>query len=187
MSLHRSPLACEDAVHHAVMHGPVAPREVMTDHTVLLGAKGFDRALGREIEVVGAEAHHLAAERLERVLEEQQLARGVDVAALPSSGVPGPADLDAIDLRNDVVVPRRADDGVARQLSNGPRQHVTGLLSVERVRDVRRRLIGFGNTREPQLPEAAVGRGSHETVAMIRAERLQTNSVSLERDWRERD
>ena len=83
----------------------------MADHTVLLGTKGFDRALGSEIEIVGTESDHLAAERIERVLEEQQLARGVDVAALPPSGVPGPADLDAIDLRNDIVIPRRADDG----------------------------------------------------------------------------
>src|SRR5690349_11411905 len=60
MSLHVPPLACENAVHHAVTHGPVASREVMADHAVLLGADGFDRALGSEVEIIGAEADHFA-------------------------------------------------------------------------------------------------------------------------------
>ena len=38
--------------------------------------------------------------------EQQQLARGVDVAALAARRVPGVADLDAIDVAHDVVVAR---------------------------------------------------------------------------------
>ena len=44
----------------------------------------LDRPLRREVEVVGAQADDPAAERVERVAEQQQLARGVDVAALPA-------------------------------------------------------------------------------------------------------
>ena len=39
----------------------------------------FDRLLRSEVEVVGAQSDHRAAERVERVLEQQQLARRVDV------------------------------------------------------------------------------------------------------------
>ena len=57
---------------------------VMAEHAVFLRAKRLDRALRREVEVVGAQADDLAAERLERVPEQQQLARSVDVACAAS-------------------------------------------------------------------------------------------------------
>ena len=75
-----------------------------------LCAERFDRALRDEIELVGAKADDLAAELLERVREQQQLAARVDVAALPALRVPRVADLDAIDVGDDVVKARAADD-----------------------------------------------------------------------------
>ena len=68
-----------------VAHGAVAARGVMADHAVLLRAQRLDRALRCEVEVVGAQADHLAADGLERVLEQEQLAGGVDVACAASS------------------------------------------------------------------------------------------------------
>ena len=51
----------------------------VADDAVLLRAKPFDGPLGAEIEVVRAQAHDLAAERVERMGEQQQLAGRVDV------------------------------------------------------------------------------------------------------------
>src|SRR5476651_1688491 len=104
------PLRGEDAVHHRVAHGAVLPLRVVTDDAVLLRADPFDRALRAEVEVVRAEANDLAAERLERVREQEPLARRVDVRPLTAGGVPRVPDLHAIDRRHDVVIARRADD-----------------------------------------------------------------------------
>jgi len=65
---------------------PVAARLVVADHAILLRAQRLDRALRGEVEIVGTQAHHPAFERIERVLQEQELARGVDVALLPVLG-----------------------------------------------------------------------------------------------------
>jgi hypothetical protein len=56
----------------------------MAEDAVLLRSQRLDGALGAEVEVVGPETHQLAAERLERVGEQQQLASAVDVAPLPA-------------------------------------------------------------------------------------------------------
>src|SRR5437879_4384038 len=78
------PFGCEHAVHHGIAHRAVAPRPVVTDHAVLLRTQRFDRPLRGQIEIVGAQAHDLAAQFLEGVREKQQLASGIDVAALPA-------------------------------------------------------------------------------------------------------
>src|SRR4051794_25348407 len=102
MFSHVRPLRGEHAVHHRVAHRAVAPRPVMADDAVLLRAERLDCALRSEVEVVGAQADHLAAELLEAVGEEEQLARGVDVAALVARRIPGVADLHAIGRGDDV-------------------------------------------------------------------------------------
>ena len=61
------PLADGHAVHHGVAHGAVAPQRVVAQHAVLLRAEPLDRALAGEVEVVGAPADELRAERLERM------------------------------------------------------------------------------------------------------------------------
>src|SRR5262245_27418456 len=128
MLLYAGPFAPKHAVHLRVADAAVAPRPVVADDAVLLRAERLDRLLRAEIEVVRAQAHHLAIEALEGIGKQQQLARRVDVAALAALRVPGPADLDAIGRRNDVVVTRAADDGVGLQVAHRPRQHVAVLL-----------------------------------------------------------
>ncbi len=76
----------------------------MANHAVLLGAESFDRALRAEIEVVGPETDDLAAERVEGVAEQEQLAGGVDVGALATLPVPRVADFHPVDRRRDVVI-----------------------------------------------------------------------------------
>src|SRR5262245_42969680 len=104
VALHVGPLAGEHAVHHRVADAAVASRPVVADHAVLLRAERLDRALGAEVEVVGAQADHLAAHFFEAVLEQQELAGGVHVRALHALRVLGVADLDPVGGRDDVVV-----------------------------------------------------------------------------------
>src|SRR5438067_9798880 len=101
MALHVWPFGGDDAVHHRVAHRAVAARRVVADDAVLLRAERLDRALRGEIEIVGAQADDLAAERVERVAEEEQLAHAVEVRLLPASCVPRVADLDPLGFSYD--------------------------------------------------------------------------------------
>jgi hypothetical protein len=97
------PFAHAQAVHHGVAHRAVAAQAVVADDTVLARAQAFDGALAGEVEVVGAPAHQLRTQGLEGVLQQEQLGRGVDGAALAAGRVPGVADLQPINGRHDVV------------------------------------------------------------------------------------
>src|SRR5205085_8473843 len=116
-----------------VAHGAVAARLVMADDAVLLCPQRRDGALRSEVEVIGAQSDDLARELLERMTEEQQLARRVDMAFLPALRVPRVADLDALGILDDVVVAGAADDGATRELAHDEGQHVPRLLAGERL------------------------------------------------------
>src|SRR5262245_32251837 len=118
------PFAGQHAIHHAVANRAVAPGMVMANDAVLLRTQRFDRSLRSEVEVVGAQPHDLASERLKGVLEQQELAHRVDVRSLPSAGIPRVSDLDAIDISDDVVITRAAHKGALLQLAYRPGQHV---------------------------------------------------------------
>src|SRR5262245_45778032 len=139
------PLMREQAVDDRVAHAAVPALSVMTDHAILLRTEPFDRSLRSKVEVVRPETDDAALQDIERMLEQQQLARGVDVSALQRLRVPRVADLDAIDLRHDVVIARAA--GNLSFHENGPRQHVTFTLTLERLVDVTRDLIGLRHRR----------------------------------------
>src|SRR5437016_14669606 len=146
------PFGCQHAVHHGIAYRAIAPRPVVPDHPVLLRSQRFDRALRGQVEIVGAQAHDLAAQCLEGVREKQQLAGAIDVAALPALRVPGVADLDAIGLDDDVVVARAACYRAAFLLAHRPGQHVAFFLSVEGFFNIGARLPGLGHGSEPQFP-----------------------------------
>ena len=182
MPLHVRPFVRQDAVHHGVAHRPVAARRVVADHAVLPGAERLDRPLRGEVEVVRAQAHHLAAEGIERVSQQEPLARGVDVGPLPAPTVPGVADLDPIHVGDDVVIAGAADDETGRELTHRPGQHVPGLLAGERARDVAVRLLRLRNRREPELPEAPVRGGDRQRAVVLPRQGLQPHAVAFERD-----
>src|SRR6267378_7375558 len=146
------PFGCEHAVHHGIAHCAVAPRPVVPEHPVLLRSQRFDRALRGQVEIVGAQAHDLAAQCLEAVREKQQLAGRVHVRALAALRVPGVADLDAVGGRDDVVITSAADDLAALQLAHRPRQHVTLFLTFQCGGHIGSRLLGLGHGSEPELP-----------------------------------
>src|SRR5262245_27233901 len=120
MSLHVRPFTRQNAIHHAVTYRSVAAGAVMTDNAILLGPQGLNRSLRGKVEIIGAQTHHLAPQRIECVTEQQQLAASVDMAALPALGIPGVTDLDPINRRYDVMVAGAADDRAAGQLPYHP-------------------------------------------------------------------
>src|SRR3954470_10852573 len=91
VALHVGPFARKHAVHDGVAHAAVAPRPVLADHSVLFCPERLDRALGGEVEVVGAQADDLAADFFEGMGKKQKLAGRVHVAALIALCVPGVA------------------------------------------------------------------------------------------------
>src|ERR1051325_1799460 len=84
VALHVRPLGDEDAEHDRVARRAVASSLMVSNDSVLLRAERRNRALRRKVEVVGAETDHGTLERVERVLEEEQLAGGIHVRALPA-------------------------------------------------------------------------------------------------------
>src|SRR2546423_9082897 len=104
MPLHVRPFTRKDAIEDAVAHRRVAPRLVMAENAILLGAQRLNRALRGQVEVVCAQADHFAAKRVERMAEQQTLAAGVDMGALPALRVPGVTDLDAVNRGDDVMI-----------------------------------------------------------------------------------
>lgn len=177
---HVRPLRRQDAVHHRVPRGAIPPRLVVADHAVLRGAQRLDRPLRPAVVDVGPQPHDLAAEGLEGVAHEQQLAGGIDVAALPPRGVPGVADFDAVDRGHDVVEPRAADHRVRRQLTHRPGQRVAGLLPRQRLGDVRRGFAGRRHARIPQLPQPPVPRRRGERLRVRDLEGLQPDAVAFQ-------
>src|SRR5688572_6553060 len=167
MVLDVRPFGQKHAVHHGIAYAAVATRPVVADDAVLLRAERLDRALRAEIEVVGAQAHHFASQFFEAVLEEKQLARGVHVRALAARRVPGPADLDAVGRRDDVVVARRSDDGAGLQVAHRPGQELAFLLPVEGGVDVGAGLFRLGDAGEEKLPEPAVLRRCDERLLVV--------------------
>ena len=154
----------------------------MAEDTILLGAQRLNGPLRGQVEIVGAQADHLAPERVERVTEQQQLAAGVNVTPLPPLPVPGVTDLDAINRGYDVVIARAADDRATRQLPYRPRQHVSVLLTGERIGNIWARLLGFRNRCEPQFPETAIRRRDSQLIMVIISQRLQSDAVALKYD-----
>src|SRR6185503_19462864 len=110
-----------------------------------------------EIEVVGPEPDDAATQRLEGVRQQYQLAGGVDVTSLPPRGVPGVADLDAIDRGDDVVEACASRNRARRQIADRPGEHVAGPLAGQGVGDVGLGLRRLRNEGIPELPETAVG------------------------------
>src|SRR5262245_47521830 len=71
MLLYVGPFVREDAVHHGVADGAVAPHPVVADHAVLPCSERLDGALGAEVEVVGAQTHDSAFQGFKCMSEQQ--------------------------------------------------------------------------------------------------------------------
>src|SRR6185436_6883893 len=178
--LHVGPFVREDAVHHGVADGAVAPHPVVADHAVLLCAKRLDGALRGEIEIVGAQPHDCAADFFKSIRKKQELTSRVDVAALETPGVPRVADLDAVRRGDDVVIAGAAYDFPGGGLPDHPGEHMAVLLSLQRGVDVFRSLARRGHRGEPELPELAVRGGFGESLIMLAGKWLQAHPMGFE-------
>src|SRR6185312_2720326 len=183
MTLHVRPFSNEDAVDVRVPHRTVLADLVVADHAILLRPQRFDRLLRAEIEVVRPQAHHLATECLERVREEHQLARSVDVRPLPTPRIPGVADLDAIDLRHDIVISGAADDLARYEVADHPGKHVARLVAAQSRGHVRLCLMRLRHDGEPQLPKLAIRSCLADPGHVFFAHRLEPDRSPLEDDW----
>ena len=125
---------------------------MIAQHAVLLRTEPCDRGARRMIEPVGAKLDRDALELLERVGQEQQLALGVDGAALDALGIPGMPDLQAAVRLVDVEVTRAADDIAGRFFTDDERHRTQTLAHIERGGDVFRHFLRRCNRRVPQPP-----------------------------------
>src|SRR5690606_23411031 len=141
----------------------------------------LDRALRSEIEVVGAQADDFASQVLERMLEQQQLARRVHVRALPAPRVERVADLDAMRWNRDVVIARGADDRSGLQLAHRPGEPVTGFQTLMREFNELARLLGTRDVRIPELPQTTVARRRDQLVVVVHRKRFEADAATFER------
>ena len=132
------PFAGEDAVHHRVTDRAVAAGLVVADRAVPFGSQRFESALRGEVEVVSSETDGPAPEPLEGMPKQQELASGVEAAALPGFSVPRVADFHPVGGRDDVVITGGTDNRLAGQVPDGPRQPLPGFLPGERGGNVGR-------------------------------------------------
>src|SRR2546427_10771832 len=86
---HVGPFGGENAVHHHIARAAVATNAIMSNDPVLLGAERFDGALRAKVEVVGAQTHHVAAERVEGATKQQKLAGGMIMRRLATAPISG--------------------------------------------------------------------------------------------------
>ena len=127
------------------------------------------RAAG-EVEPMGAELDGDAAQRFERVRQQQQLAFGVEPGALHAPRVPGVSDLEAAVPGVDIEVARRPDDVAAGVVACHERHRTLLVAHRQRGRDGARASFRARDAGEPEVVEIAVGRGARERVDVRRIE-----------------
>jgi len=123
VGLDRGPFAVEHAVDAGVAQRAVGLHQVLAQYPVQFGAQPLDGSTALAIEEMGTEFHCDAVELLEGVSQKQQLALGVQGAALHALSIPGGADLDAPIERVDVHVGGHADCGVRGLFDHGKGYH----------------------------------------------------------------
>jgi len=118
------------------------------------------------------------------MFEQQPFANRVHMRTLPAFSVERIADLDTIDVGDDVVITGASDDRAGSKLANRPGQHVSGLLTGEGVCNVGRYIVRSRNPRVPQFPQTAIHDGGLKCLAMTGRQRLQPHAVTFERNRR---
>jgi DNA-binding MarR family transcriptional regulator len=180
MALHIRPLGAGDAVDVGVAYRAVPAGLVMADHPILLRSERLDRLLRPKIEIVSTQAYYFAAKPVKCVLEKHELAGGIHVAHLPTLAIPGVANLDPIDLGDDVVIPCATDDGAGLEVTHDPGKHVAVLEAAQSRGNIILRLVGRRHHGKPQLPEGAICRRCLKCRDVLRAHRLEPNGSPFE-------
>ena len=71
MGTHFGPFTLVQAVHHRIANRAIAAQRVAANDTVFFGPQAFNRPLAGVVEIVRAPAHHVAAQRLETLRQQQ--------------------------------------------------------------------------------------------------------------------
>lgn len=100
-------------IHHRVTNSAIATQPMTAYHTLLFRAQALNGTLACVVDVVGAPAHHVTTQRIERMCQQQQLAGGIDMGTLRAFGVPSAANFQPFYLRQDIVIAGRAQHGTA--------------------------------------------------------------------------
>src|SRR6202521_2527924 len=95
VSLHRRPLAIEDAVDAGIADRAIAIKPVLPEHAVESGAQSLDRATAMLVHETRAKFNRDARQPFERVRQQEELTFGVQRRALHALSVPRRADLHA--------------------------------------------------------------------------------------------
>ena len=103
------PFGGKNTVEDRVARGAVLSRPVVTNDAVSPRTECLDCALGTDVEEVCLQTHDTAAQAIEGVGQQEELAGRVHVCPLPARSVPGVAYLDSAYRRYDVVKARAAD------------------------------------------------------------------------------
>src|ERR1700681_1649998 len=182
MTLHRRPLAVDDAEDHGVALRAVGQHLMVSQHAVLLGTEPLDRGARSVIEPMGAKFDCDALQLLERMGQEHELALGVDRAALHTLGIPGMPDFQMAVGRVDVEVTRAADDLTRGFFTDDKRHRIQTLAHVEREGNVLAHFLRRRDRRVPQPPQLAVRDSALQRPFVLSSERLDAGVGAGERD-----
>src|SRR6202021_2778703 len=144
-------------------------------------AQSFNGRAALLIEEVGAELHCNAIQLLERMAQQQQLALGVQRAALYALSIPSGADLHAAVDGIDMHERRHANRFVGGFFDDGKRQHRTLSLKFQAAVDFRPQPIGCGNAGVPEGPQLAILHTLDQIAVMRMCQGHERHMLSMQR------
>lgn len=178
---HRRPFARDDAVHARIAQRAIGKASMVTQNAVELGPETLDCAPALMIEEVSAKLDGDALEMFECMLQEHQLALGIERSALHGLAIPRGADLDASVRRIDIHVGRHPD-GFAIRIEHCEGQHRSAALQGEPPFNLGANVLRSRHHRVPKVPQLAVTYGFDEVVVVILRERNEGRVLSAQRD-----
>ena len=174
------PFGLQDGVEDIIPDRSIFAAGVMADGSIFFRAECFNRLLGSEVQNIGAKPDHSTTYRLERMLQQQQFACGVDVCSLKARRVPCVSDFDAIHGWFDIMIAGCSDNPAGLFIVYRPGKHVPAGLGCEGGVNIVLHFIRSGNEREEQVPKLTVGCGLPELIGMVQRKRFQPHTISAE-------
>ncbi len=176
------PFTSAQAVHHGVADGAIAAQGVAADHPVFACAQALNSGLRGEVEIVGAPAHHVASQGLERMGHQQQLAGRVDMGTLRALGVPGVANFDPLHGGQYVVVAAAAQHFAAACVLHHKGEAVARVAHRQGIFNVLAGVFRLGNRRHAQGPQRAVSRCRLQPLFVFQRQRQDAQAVAFQGD-----
>jgi hypothetical protein len=184
MRLNRGPLTIENAVHASVAQDAVARDLMLSQYPIQFRTQALDGNATLLVEKVGSEFHRDATYLFERMGQKQQLAFGVQRAALHALSIPSRADFHAPIDRIDVHKRGHADRFIGGFFDDGKWNHRTLLLELQAPVNFRSQSIRCGNCGVSQVPQLAILQGLDEIVVMGVRKRNNRYLLPVQRDRR---